>query len=65
MKQSEISALSTEALRDKIAHLKSAYDRLKWTHAVTPIEKPMQLRMRRRTLARLATERRKREIENG
>lgn len=63
MKQSEISALSLEALRDKMAQLKSDYDRLKLTHAVTPVEKPMRLRVQRRTLARLATELRKRQLK--
>lgn len=63
MKQAEVKALSTEELEDKIAHFKSACQQLKLTHAVTPIENPMQLRMQRRALARLATELRKRQLE--
>ena len=61
MKQSEIKELSVEALREKLSGLKTEYDNLKMSHAVTPLENPLQLRKARRTVARLATELTKRE----
>jgi large subunit ribosomal protein L29 len=61
MKQSEIKELSVEALREKLTGLKKEYDDLKMSHAVTPLENPLQLRKARRTVARLATELTKRE----
>ncbi|MEO1547996.1 MAG: 50S ribosomal protein L29, partial [Bacteroidota bacterium] len=36
---------------------------LKMAHAVTPLENPMQIRSARRTVARLATELTKREVQ--
>lgn len=56
MKQAEIKVLSTEELKAKIQDLQSAYQQLKLTHAIAPIENPVQLRIQRRTLARLFTE---------
>ena len=53
--------MSVEALREKLTGLKKEYDDLKISHAVTPLENPLQLRKARRTVARLATELTKRE----
>ena len=61
MKQTEIKAMSTEELREKMAEVKKQYADLKMAHTVTPLENPLQLRKTRRTVARLATELNKRE----
>ncbi len=61
MKQTEIKAMSTEELREKMADMKKQYADLKMAHTVTPLENPLQLRNARRTVARLATELNKRE----
>ncbi|MEJ2585101.1 MAG: 50S ribosomal protein L29 [Robiginitalea sp.] len=61
MKQTEIKAMSTEELREKMADFKKQYADLKMAHTVTPLENPLQLRKTRRTVARLATELNKRE----
>ena len=61
MKQSEIKELSTTELNEKLSELKKAFSDLKMTHAVSPLENPIQLRMVRKTVARLATELTKRE----
>jgi large subunit ribosomal protein L29 len=45
-----------------LENLKS-YSELKMTHAVSPLENPIQLRKLRRTVARIATEITKREIQ--
>jgi large subunit ribosomal protein L29 len=61
MKQSEIIAMSNEELTEKLAETKKQYADMKMSHAVTPMENPLQLRKSRRTVARLATELNKRE----
>lgn len=61
MKQSEVIALSVEELKEKIAEFKKQYADLKLAHSVTPLENPLQIRIARKTVARLATELTKRE----
>ncbi len=63
MKQSEIKELSTVGLQDKLRMLKKNYTDLKMTHAITPLENPLQLRNLRRIVARIATELTKRELQ--
>lgn len=63
MKQSEIKELSTTDLEDKLGATKKNYTDLKLSHAITPLENPLQLRTLRRTVARLATELTKRELQ--
>ena len=63
MKQSEIIKLSIEDLREQFASLKKNYTDLKMTHAISPLESPMELRELRRNVARLATELTKRELQ--
>ena len=63
MKQSEIKELSIEELKEKLAEFKKQYADFKMAHAVTPLENPMQIRKTRRTVARLATELTKRELQ--
>ena len=63
MKQQEIKELSVEELGQKLAELKKEYADMKMAHAVTPLENPMQLRAVRKTVARLATELTKRDVQ--
>ncbi|OSY88471.1 50S ribosomal protein L29 [Tenacibaculum holothuriorum] len=63
MKQSEIKELSTADLQEKLGALKNNYTDLKMAHAITPLENPMQLRTLRRTVARIASELTKRELQ--
>ncbi|MBT7528701.1 50S ribosomal protein L29 [Flavobacteriaceae bacterium] len=63
MKQSEILKLSNEELSERLGESKKSYSELKMTHAVSPLENPIQLRTLRRTVARIATEITKREIQ--
>lgn len=63
MKQAEIKELSVEELQQKLAEIKKEYSDLKVAHSVTPLENPMQIRKTRRTVARLATELTKRELQ--
>ncbi len=63
MKQSEIKELSVAELQEKFAALKKNHIDLKMAHAISPLENPIQLRDLRRTVARLATELTKREVQ--
>ena len=63
MKQSEIKELSIEELNEKLAVFKQNYTDLKLAHAISPLETPMQLRNVRRTVARIATELTKRQLQ--
>jgi large subunit ribosomal protein L29 len=63
MKQSEITNLSAAELKEKLSQLKRSYTELKSAHAITPIANPLQIRTARRTIARIATELTKRELQ--
>lgn len=56
MKQSEIKELSVAELEEKLAGFKKNYTELKMAHAISPLESPMQLKVIRKTVARIATE---------
>ncbi len=63
MKQSEIKNLSATELQERLNQTKKVYADLKMAHAISPIENPLQIRSVRRTVARLATELTKRELQ--
>lgn len=63
MKQSEIRELSVAELQEKLGEFKKQHADLKIAHAVTPLENPLQIRKVRRTVARLASELTKRELQ--
>lgn len=61
MKQQEISKLSVEDLKARLATTTETLTKMKIGHSVTPLENPIQIRDVRRTIARLNTELKKRE----
>ena len=63
MKQSEIKELSVADLQEKFTALKKNYTNLKMAHVISPLENPIQLKGMRKTIARLATELTKREVQ--
>ncbi len=63
MKQSEIKELSTAELQEKLLIPEKTFVDLKMTHAISPLENPIQLRSVRRSVARLATELTNREVQ--
>ncbi len=63
MKQSEINKASTSELQETLVEFRKAYMNLKMAHAISPVENPIQLRLQRRTIARIATELTKREVQ--
>lgn len=64
MKNAEIKALSVAELRDKVASEKETLQKLKFAHAVTPIENPMKVKESRKLIARLNTELRAKELNS-
>jgi len=63
MKQTEIIKLSIDDLKEQFTSLKKNLNDLKMTHAISPLESPMELRELRKNVARLATELTKRELQ--
>ena len=63
MKQSEIKQLSTAELQEKLSESKKSYMDLKMAHAISPLDNPIQLRVARRTVARVATELTNRDVQ--
>ena len=61
MKQSEIKELSAAELQEKLAEFMKNYTDLKMAHAISPLESPLQLKVIRKTVARIATEINQRE----
>jgi large subunit ribosomal protein L29 len=55
MKASEIKELSIADLVEKIDDMEEQQGKLLLTHAVSPLENPLQLRENRRIIARLKT----------
>lgn len=62
MKNSEIKGLSIDELKTKLAAEKEGLAKLKFAHAITPIENPMRLREAKKLIARISTELRAKEI---
>ena len=56
MKQKEITILTDDELNDKLGAFQKNLHNMKLTHAVSPVENPVQIRNLRRTIARLKTE---------
>lgn len=56
MKYQEIKGLTTEEIVEKLKEEKALYTKLKFNHAVSPIENPMKLKASRKLIARYQTE---------
>ncbi len=61
MKQAEINQASSAELQEKLAETRQAYSDLKMAHTISPLENPIQLKVHRKTIARIATELTKRD----
>jgi len=64
MKSSEIRELSNQELLEHIDNEKSSIVRMKLNHAISPLENPQKIKESRKTIARLMTEKRKREMND-
>ncbi|MFT3886437.1 MAG: 50S ribosomal protein L29 [Flavobacteriales bacterium] len=58
----ELKDLTVVELQDKLQEERDALGKLRSNHAVSPVESPAQLRTKRKTVARILTELRKREL---
>ncbi len=56
MKNSELRALSLEELQKKLLVEKNNLEKLIFSHAATPIENPMRIKVARKFVARIKTE---------
>ena len=62
MKQEVVRELSTNDIRERLEEEKKQLTKLKLNHAVSPLENPNKIKAYRKTIARLVTEIRKRQI---
>ncbi len=65
MKQTEVKELSIEELEGKLAEFVKSYASLRSSHALTPLENPLELRKQRRIIARIKTELSKRVLQEA
>jgi len=63
MKQSVIKELTTPELLERLEEEEKQLLKMNLNHAVSPLENPMKIKYYRKTIARLKTEVRKRELE--
>jgi large subunit ribosomal protein L29 len=56
MKQKEVKELPIDELNEKLLSFQKELSDLKMTHAISPIENPMQIKNLRKTIARINTE---------
>lgn len=62
MKNSDIKALSESELQERIQTEQDSLTKLKFSHAVSPIENPSRIRTSRKLVARLKTELRAKQL---
>ena len=62
MKIAEIKELNTEELVERIAAEKASLNQTEINHSISPLENPAQIKQLRRTIARMITELRNREL---
>jgi len=65
MKQNVIVELSTAEIIERMVEERQQLTKLRLNNAVTPLENPNKIKEQRRTIARLKTELRKREINEN
>jgi len=64
MKIKEVRELSTKEIEERIDAESMSLDQKKINHSISPLDNPMQIKAQRRTIARLKTELRQRQIIN-
>jgi large subunit ribosomal protein L29 len=62
MKQQVVAELSTPELKERLMEEQIQLSKLVLNHAVSPIENPPKIKEQRKTVARIKTEIRKREL---
>jgi len=64
MKQEEIREMATQDLRDRLEQMEKDYRQARINHSVTPLDNTAKLTADRRSIARVKTELRRRELNN-
>lgn len=65
MKQSVIKEMATNELEDRLDEEKLRLEKMKVNHLVSPLENPKQITFSRKTIARILTELRNRELNEA
>lgn len=65
MKQEVVKELSTADIKDRLDEERKLLVRMKLNHAVSPLENPNQIKEKRKTIARMETELRRRILEEN
>ena len=63
MKQEELRELTDKELQERLENAEKDYMQLKIQHSISPLDNPAQITMDRRTIARMKTELRARELK--
>lgn len=64
MKIAEIRELSTKELLERVDTETASYNQQKISHSISPMANPALIKQQRRTIARMKTELRSRELNN-
>ena len=64
MKIAEIKEMSTNDLVERVEAEVVNYNQMVTNHSISPLENPAQIKQLRRTIARMRTELRQRELNN-
>ncbi len=64
MKIAEIKEMSTADLAERVQTEVANYDQMVINHSISPLENPARIKQLRRTIARMKTELRQRELNN-
>ena len=65
MKNSELKSLTVDELKQKLEAEKESLTKLRFAHAISPIENPMKIRQSRKLIARIATVLKQKELQNN
>jgi large subunit ribosomal protein L29 len=65
MQQSVIKEMATNELEDLLGTEKARLEKMKVNHMVSPLENPKQITFARKTIARINTELRSRELKEA
>ena len=64
MKSNVLREMPDNELKDLLFETRDRLSKMKMSHAVSPLENPHQMRYAKRDIARILTEKRRREIES-
>ena len=64
MKNSELRSLTEEELKQRLVSEKENVTKLRFAHAISPIENPMKIKEARKLVARISTLLNQKESEN-